>query len=201
MDKERGYIERMLGRVVWAGDVERYHTMKTIRTDTVHHHTAIVAHILHMIMPQTTGPEARYRMLLGALRHDLGEGAEIPCGNAAGDIPAPTKRITPEVKALFDQMEGERCAEVGLEMPPLSVEQTRMLKFADNMSGMIFAVQELTLGHAGIRAVYYTFRDYIAALSPVGTERVLFDIVQNWWEEAARGVFWSRNPDEPYERK
>jgi 5'-deoxynucleotidase YfbR-like HD superfamily hydrolase len=200
MDKERGLIGRMLGRIVWAGDVERYHTMKTIRTDTVHHHTAIVAHILHAVMPEDTVPAARYRMLLAALRHDLGEGAEIPCGPAAGDIPAPTKRITPEVKILFDQMEDERCAAAGLEIPPLSTEQARMLKFADNMSGMIFCVQELTLGHSGIRTVYYTFRDYVAADNPKGIERTLFDIVQDWWEEAARGVLWHRGT-ESYERK
>lgn len=174
---------RQLGRVVWGGDVERYHTMRTIRTETVHHHTAVVAHIVDLILPPLYPGERKYLMLQVALRHDIGEGSEIPCGRAVGDIPAPTKRVTPEVKVLFDKYEDDVCAEVCLGMPDLTEDETRMLKFADNLSGLIYCVQERTLGHSAIVNVYNTYRDYIAATEMTPKEQALFDIVRFWWSE------------------
>ena len=69
-----------------AGDVTRFHTLRTIRQQSVAHHSWGVATLLLHVWP-----EAPASVLRAALWHDV---AEIE----TGDMPAPIKWANPELK-------------------------------------------------------------------------------------------------------
>jgi len=75
------------------GNVVRFHTNPTARTQTVAEHSFFAAQLLLQFYP-----EADRSLLLAVLDHDLPEGL-------VGDVPFPAKRDFPELNAALDRAE------------------------------------------------------------------------------------------------
>lgn len=159
--------------LIAGSEVERYHTVRTLTTETVGHHSHGVA-ALTILLSQ--GKQMNPFILIAALYHDLAE-------HQTGDIPSPAKReygIGDQVSELEDRL----LASVGLAMPELTKAEQRVLKLADIAQGAIFCVREMQLGNKNMKTVYDRYRSYAEAFVLVGKERELFDMIHEMWEEA-----------------
>lgn len=151
-------------------EVSRYHTVKTLMTETVGHHSHGVA-MLCIILE----PNARAELIKSALFHDLSE-------HQTGDIPSPAKReygIGEQVSELEDRL----LSEAGLEMPVLDKDEKRVLKLADIAQGALFCVKEIGLGNKSMSVVYHRYKSYAEAFVLKGKERQLFDIIDSLYKE------------------
>ena len=159
--------------IIAGSEVERYHTVRTLTTETVGHHSHGVA-ALAILLSQ--GQQMNPLILIAALYHDLAE-------HQTGDIPSPSKReygIGDQVSELEDKL----LASVGLAMPELTQAEKRVLKLADIAQGAIFCVREKQLGNTGMKIVYERYKSYAESYVLSGQERKLFDLIHEMWEEA-----------------
>lgn len=145
--------------LMWeGGNVKRYHTETTLRTDYVGHHSFNVACIIMHLRP-----DASAELLKAALMHDVGE-------RRLGDMPAPAKRAMPDYpggdsfRTVFGRLEEEHMRAAGLEFPDLNSEEAWTLKLADALDGMRFCLQERRMGNRLIEPVWENFRTYAAEL-------------------------------------
>lgn len=180
-------LKMLLGRLVWGGDAERFHTHKTIRTETVHHHTALVAHLVTLLTPKEWSVGVKYLLLRAALEHDLAEGSNNGGGVcAAGDIPSPTKRAVPEMKQAADAYEAKLLRDDGIIPIELTAPEYAVLKLADNMAGLIFCIQERWLGNKLSRYAYNVYTGYLDVAEMDGAQRAIYNELQDWWADACR---------------
>lgn len=139
-------------------EVQRYHTLRTLQSETVGHHShgvALFCDILSKGNPSSN-------LLKAALFHDLAE-------HQLGDIPSPAKKkygIGEQVNELEEQL----LSGVGLSVR-LDPEEKRVLKLADIFQGMMFCVREVQLGNTRMREIYNRYRSYADELLLVGVER------------------------------
>jgi len=119
-----------------AGDVTRFATWPTIRTQTCAHHAWNVCRILVAIWPHAPAP-----VIVRALHHDSGE-------LGSGDIPFPFKRDNPELKVIMDRLEEASLLACGISLPQVSDEWVRRLKICDWIEMLEFAWDEHLLGSA-----------------------------------------------------
>jgi len=158
--------------IVSGSETVRYHTIRTLQTETVGHHSHGVAMMCFMLCHN---PSAS--LLEGALIHDLAE-------FQLGDIPSPAKReygIGDQVNAL----EARLLEAVGFEVD-LEPFEARILKLADIAQGAMFCVRERELGNKGIQIVYERYKSYAEAFVLSGLERELFDLIHNRYLEALK---------------
>jgi 5'-deoxynucleotidase YfbR-like HD superfamily hydrolase len=142
-------------------EVKRYHTLTTIQTETVGHHSHGVAMLLLLMYP-----DASRNAIIAALTHDLAE-------HLIGDIPSPSKRrfgIGDEV----NRIEAELLEDSGLPMAALTEEESRQLKLADIAQGALFCAREVQLGNSRIRHVLNRYMAYADEQVLTTTERDLF---------------------------
>ncbi len=152
--------------IMLGADVRRYHTVRTLVTETVGHHSHGVAALCLLLVRQ---PSAN--LLRAALLHDLAE-------HQTGDIPSPAKRqygIGDQVSALENQL----LDAVGLTMPLLTDAEERTLKLADIAQGALFCAQETHLGNEAMWAVYRRYMGYAESMILVGQERELFEAIKD----------------------
>lgn len=125
-----------------AGAVKRYHTKRTLRTQTVAEHTHGVLMLLLQICPT-----ASMELVKAVMFHDLPE-------LETGDIPAPAKVAYPELRNILAQIE--------METPYLGVtfeltrEQWRILKWCDVMELVLWCLEELRMGNTYIKEILAT---------------------------------------------
>lgn len=146
-------------------DVVRYHTIRTLVTETVGHHSHQVALLTLMLKP-----EASRELLTAALLHDLAE-------HITGDLPSPSKRaygIGEQVSALEDKL----LTEAGLSMPSMTPAERRTLKLADIAQGALFCSREIALGNTKLRLVFDRYMSYAHEMILIGVERELFDFIK-----------------------
>ena len=151
--------------IIAGSEVKRYHTVTTLITETVGHHSHGVAMLAALI-----NPAASRELLLAALMHDLAE-------HQVGDIPSPAKReygIGDQVSELEDRL--MRAA--GLIIPVLRSSDERTLKLADIAQGALFCARELSLGNARMRKVFDRYLGYAEGMMLVGRERELFNVIR-----------------------
>lgn len=151
--------------IVAGSEVSRYHTVRTIVTETVGHHSHGVA----MICVLLTGGEPSANLLTAALIHDLAE-------HQTGDIPSPAKReygIGDQVSELEDRL----LSSAGIPMPLLSQKEQRLLKLADIAQGMLYCIRETQMGNANMGVVFHRYRSYAESMVLVGQERELFNVL------------------------
>lgn len=146
-------------------DVKRYHTLLTLQSETVGHHSHGVAMLCLLLDPQ-----ASRRLLIAALTHDLAE-------HVTGDIPSPAKREY-GIGDQVNELEQRLLNSVGLGVPMLYHYEARTLKLADILQGMLFCARELSLGNRRMRAVFNNYVSYAEAMEPVDRERVIFEIIK-----------------------
>ena len=150
--------------------VKRYHTLTTLQSETVGHHSHGVAVLLGLMVP-----EASAALLRAALLHDLAE-------HVTGDIPSPAKRLY-NIGEQVNSVEQALLAGAGLNMPELSGTEARQLKLADIAQGALFCAREVALGNYGMRAVFRRYLSYAQELEPQGRELELFEAITGYYYE------------------
>lgn len=151
--------------IMAGSEVKRYHTVTTLREETVGHHSHGVAMLCQML-----DPNASRELLLGALLHDLAE-------HQTGDIPSPAKREY-GIGQQVDELEDRLMSAAGLEFPNLSNSESRTLKLADIAQGAMFCAREMSLGNSRIRVVFDRYISYAESMILVGRERELFNLIK-----------------------
>lgn len=148
-------------------NTRRYHTVPTLLTETVGHHSHGVAMCAHLLMRN------RYynpQVIYAALLHDLAE-------HQVGDVPSPSKRefgIADQINALEDRL----MRSAGFPPPALEKEDERVLKLADIAQGALFCAQEIEMGNSKMRAVFDRYIGYAESMFLVGVEKEMFDTIK-----------------------
>lgn len=116
-----------------SGGVERYHAQPDVPAQSTAEHMWGVA----ILMLKFYGRDLSTKLLAAALTHDCGE-------VGIGDVPSPTKRASPEVKATFDRLEEEMLIKLGVNwVGTLSEEETLALKICDVLEGLHYVTRKL----------------------------------------------------------
>ena len=143
-------------------NTRRYHTVPTLSTETVGHHSHGVA----MICALLGASGAVYSALL----HDLAE-------HQIGDVPSPSKRefgIADQINALEEKL----LISSGFAMPKLTHQEERVLKLADIAQGALFCAQEMEMGNRKMKVVFDRYISYAEQLILSGVEKQLFDSIK-----------------------
>jgi len=156
------------------GRVVRFHQHigHQLDTDARHSHgCAMMVYFLTAGAPSVT-------LLMAALTHDLAE-------QVTGDIPYPTKRRLPGLKAAVDTLEDEILAAYELRFELLPRER-RTLTLADSLDGMLYCASEAALGNrTALQNVYYVWDGSLAASAPFNlAEQEVINAVRFIWEES-----------------
>ena len=146
-------------------EVTRYHTVTTLRRETVGHHSHGVALICRLLCPAASA-----QLLTAALLHDLAE-------HEVGDIPSPAKRAY-GIGEQISELEDRLLSGAGLSLPILTEAEQRTLKLADIAQGALFCAREISLGNRNIITVFERYMSYANEKILVGRERELFDIIR-----------------------
>lgn len=145
-------------------DVKRFHTVNTLNTESVGHHSHGVAVICFLF-----DPEPSKELLTAALFHDLAE-------QFTGDIPSPAKRELGIGKDVSD-LEIDILRRSGVFMPALSDENARVLKLADIAHGMLFCLKEIRMGNHQIVIVFNRYVSYAENMALSETEKRVFNTI------------------------
>lgn len=157
----------------------RYHTEDVLHPQNVAEHSWGVAMLVVMI-----DPAASKEVLLAALSHDVAE-------HIVGDVPAPSKRANPALKATLDTLEGSLLAGAGLGFADgLTDYEKSVVKAADIIDGMMFCVNERRRGNKDITNVYRNFSSYIHGFPQQGklweSLRPILNAVREQWRKACQ---------------
>ena len=127
-----------------AGAVKRYHVKRTHRTQTIAEHTF---GMLMLVKQVTTGQntysvESRAMLYEAILHHDLPE-------LMTGDVPAPIKRVHPELGPLMDSIEQDLYPLY--RDYTLTQEEAALLKWADRMELVLWCLEEFRMGNSYLK--------------------------------------------------
>jgi len=149
-----------------AGQVRRYHTWPTLRTQTVGEHSWRVATIyLELFSPDS-------RVLEYILWHDAGE-------LTTGDLPYPVKDLVAGLRRSLESAEAIGRSNLGVTLPNLMVEQHKRVKLCDCLEMFEFGVQETAMGNRFGEPVAKAMRD--TALGVAATlGNTTLDSVREW---------------------
>ena len=141
-----------------AGEVQRFHTVRTIVPETVGEHSFNVVNLILLM----TGGHCSRSLLIAAIVHDMGE-------IAVGDVPSPIKKMYPqEVQDALDRQEEDAIARIYPYLvghKQLTEEEAKTLKLADNIDGMLKCRQEIIMGNRTLRQIGDRYVDYIHHLT------------------------------------
>lgn len=162
------------------GRTKRFHTVSTIKENTVAEHTyGVIVLVLAL-----TGGMASKNLILAALAHDMAE-CEL------GDVPAPAKRKL-GIYDAFNELEEDVLRTNGWATT-LTDEEAKILKIADSLDGFLFCVKEYRMGNHDIKPVLGRFASYIreALKFPEGAEpSELFKYFRNVIDAERAGDFF-----------
>lgn len=117
-----------------AGGVRRYHTQRTLRSQTVAEHSFGICMLIRQVWP-----DCSRAMLFAALHHDLPE-------LMTGDIPAPAKRAHPEMDAYLEHFE-QSLHPLYYDTEFMGAEELAVLKWADTMELVLWCLEEYRMGN------------------------------------------------------
>ncbi len=165
-------IAEQLQFVIQGGQVKRFHIVPLVHSNTVGHHSFGVAWLCYLLSEQMPRPE----LLLAALAHDMGE-------QEVGDVPSTTKRGL-GISEKLETMEREARCRNGFHFL-LTEEEQRTLDLADKFDGMLFCVQERSLGNVNMEAPFYRWATWInKEVKFTELQRRVFEAVLELWEAA-----------------
>lgn len=168
-------LDSQLRYIMGGGEVERFHSCRTLQRETVAEHQYGVA-MLCWLLRDGVPPRD---LLMAALTHDLAE-------QDVGDVPAPTKRRLGVDNAL-SKMEDDFLEAYGLSIPLLP-ENARTLKIADIFDGMLFCVRERQLGNTLVTPIFQRYNSYLEQLNLMpGRETELRALINGYYKEALNG--------------
>lgn len=160
-------MKHTLDFILAGSEVKRYHTVTTLVSETVGHHSHGVAMLCLLFDPM-----ASRQLLMAALFHDLAE-------HQTGDIPSPAKREF-GIGGKVDELEQRLMIAAGIVTPHLSPEDKRTLKLADVAQGALFCSREISLGNKRMRRVFDRYISYAEELILVGREREIFNMIKEY---------------------
>lgn len=137
--------QRMLRK---GGAVKRFHTIDTVKAQTVADHSWGVATIICDLWPDASVP-----LIRAALHHDVAE-------HITGDVPAPAKWQFPALADELHAVEYQLEAELGLDME-LDALSAQRLKIADMMELLWYCVEEERLGNRNFKEVFVRGMHYL----------------------------------------
>jgi len=132
--------------------VTRYHTQTRLRTETVGHHSANVCAILLRLERNCSR-----NLLIRALMHDVPE-------YYTGDVPAPAKWDSPELKRELDALEGRFIDKHFIPHPQLDESEELLLKTADMLDLLLSCIEEVRMGNSYAEKLVSTAKEYIMGL-------------------------------------
>lgn len=140
-------------------ETKRFHTVPTLRNETVGHHQGmVVALLLHAY------PHVRRAVVIYAALHDLAE-------HVTGDTPSPVKKASPEVKHALDSLEDSVYRQHGIELTKLDQVERNLFKRCDNVAGMLSCWREYMMGNVGILVQFTNFKTYYDLLRSETAEK------------------------------
>jgi 5'-deoxynucleotidase YfbR-like HD superfamily hydrolase len=158
-------LNTLIDFVVYGAEVKRYHTLTTLQSETVGHHSHGVALLCLLLRP-----DASRALLIAALLHDLAE-------QSTGDIPSPAKREL-GIGANLEQLEHSIMHGSGWSFPNLTAAEKRTLKLADLAHGALFCRREMQLGNLRMSDVFDRYVSYAEQMILIGEERQLFNTIK-----------------------
>ena len=167
-------MNQLLELIIKGGAVKRYHN-EMVTPQTVGHHSYGVAWLCWIL----SGQNPSSALLMAAISHDTAEGV-------VGDVPAPTKRAIPGLKAMLDEYEERAMKNAGISLMPLTGTEVRILKLADVMEGMMFCISERATGNQNAEVIYANFVNYATQLKLTGVEITLFTMLQEGWDHVSQ---------------
>lgn len=157
------------------GNVERFHTVRTIKPETVGHHSFLVAWFCWLLANENPS----VNLIMSALSHDLAE-------HIMGDVPSPTKRAL-DISEKLALVEAGHLGSAGL-LFELTAKENRTLKIADIFSGMMFCIQERYMGNRVLVEVFLRYSSYLVKLKPLSSlEEDIDSLIQRLWRRVDNG--------------
>ena len=150
-------------------NTRRYHTVPTLITETVGHHSHGVA----MICALLGGSED---VIVAALFHDMAE-------YIVGDCSSPSKREF-GIADKLDELENRIITASGFAVPNLGLRDRRILKLADIAQGALFCVQEMEMGNRKMKVVFDRYISYAEQLILSGVEKDMFNSIKEMAHES-----------------
>lgn len=132
-------------------EISRWHTCQPVFQETVGHHTANVALLVHYL----TDGEASKELLYSALIHDIGE-------FYTGDLPAPAKRDNPELATRIHDLDYAYLGQQNIEAPLLPESEKNLLRAADILDLIFTSRLEIQIGNDSFHEVFWRGIEYIA---------------------------------------
>jgi len=128
----------LVGLMRDAADVKRYHTHRVLRQQTIGAHSFNMLLLLDQVAPR-----ARKEVFQAIMHHDLPE-------LMTGDVPAPIKRLHPELKVMMQEAE-EDLTPLYRELH-LTVGEEQLVKFCDTMELVLWCLEEWQMGNRYVKA-------------------------------------------------
>jgi len=149
-----------------AARVGRFHTVPTIRAQSVGEHTFGVLAILFEI--GQGDPDFNIDVIYAALQHDTPEAI-------TGDVPAPAKWLYPAVEVGLRAAERYVKDSFELRGVAMSPRQTQMIKFADALELTIYSIEELDMGNRHMAVMAFNAlsaiqKNDLYSVNPAATE-------------------------------
>ena len=126
------------------GDIARYHTVPTIRPQSVAHHSWRMAAILH-----TVWPDCRGELTKAALFHDVSE-------RVTGDMPYQIKATYPTLKTLLHTVTEAEERRLGIRFD-LTDEERQVLRWLDLFEGCQYTLDEMRMGNRMVTASFFRY--------------------------------------------
>lgn len=130
---------------------KRFSSVATLKENSLAAHQHGVAMLCYLL-----APEPSVDLLMAALVHDLPE-------QVWGDLPSPVKRRLGIADVLNDHEE-QMLVDNGFNFPELTDEERYILKLADKMEVLLFAIVERRLGNRYMEMVYLREREGLLKL-------------------------------------
>lgn len=138
-----------------AADVKRYHTKRTIGTQTVGQHTFGMLMLVKQVTEGQYHQDDINELYHRVMHHDLPE-------LMTGDVPGPIKRAHPQLGPLMDEIEQDLAPLYRMDNElTFTGDLEALLKWADRMDGAMWCMEELRMGN---RNVISTIERYLGWL-------------------------------------
>jgi len=152
-----------------AGAVKRYHVKRTHRTQSIAEHTFGMLMLVKQVAPHID----KYMLYEAILHHDLPE-------LMTGDVPAPIKRVHPELGPLMDTIERDLHPLYSPILEGLTQEEAALLKWADRMELVLWCLEEFRMGNGYMkptvaRGLGWILASYMPACCRGLTDEVVAD--------------------------
>ena len=138
-------MDKLIKTIRSAADIRRYHTSRVIGEQTIGHHSFNVAMLVRVI----TNNEAGADLIKAALDHDIPE-------LATGDIPAPTKWLSPKIAEALYELDSQFHSAHGnffTEAHHLTEDEARVLSIADMLELVLFCIEQREMGNTHLLSV------------------------------------------------